>query len=359
MDLPTPQQLAHFFSLSLDHFCVAGADGYFKHLNRAWQRTLGYTIEELLSRPYISFVHPEDYNATVQEQQSLDGGLQTLQFENRYIAKDGTLRWFSWNAVPQPDGNIYAVARDITTQKQDERDTRHLLQRLEQKNAELDEFAYIVSHDLKSPLRGIMNLSEWIKEDLGPTVKPEVTEQIEMLQARVARMQRLIEDLLKYAKMNTSDASMELVDLNTLIEEICSALLVPAGYKILVPQPLQPILARSSEAYQLFQNLLSNAVKYRSADTGSVVITQTSQADDWTFVVEDDGIGIDPKHHHRVFQVFQRLKDAEEIEGTGIGLALVKKIVEGMGGRITLASTLGHGSTFTFTWPKSPNGQNG
>jgi two-component system, LuxR family, sensor kinase FixL len=352
MQLQSSEQLAQFFALSLDLFCVANSEGYFTMLNDAWESTLGYSKQELKDRPYIEFVHPEDANATIREQENLGGGLSTLRFENRYLAKDGSWKWLSWNAVPQVDGTVYAVARDITSQKEDQKATELLLLKLEQGNRELDEFAYIVSHDLKSPLRGILNLADWIREDLGDDLMPEVVEHISMLQTRVQRMQRLIEDLLQYAKMGKSSQRLEKVDLNQLIDELCNTLVKPSGFQIMVPKPLLPILARPSEVFQLFQNLLSNAIKYRSHDAGKVIITQVSEKELWRFHVQDDGIGIESKHHARIFQVFQRLNSADEIEGTGIGLALVKKIVEGMGGSVDLTSELGQGSTFSFTWPK-------
>jgi PAS domain S-box-containing protein len=348
----TPEQLAHFFALSLDLFCVAGTDGYFKILNPAWKRTLGYSLDELLAQPYINFVHPDDVGATVEVQESLDDGNAVLNFENRYHAKDGSWKWLSWKASPQPDGSIFAVARDITVQKLEEKATQELLRRLEQSNQELDQFAFIVSHDLKAPLRSIINLSEWIKEDLGEDLNPDVAAQIGMLQGRVGRMQQLIEDLLEYAKTGRDDKPLEEIDLNLLIDEIRAGASKPSTFSILVPQALKPIMGRASEVFQLFQNLICNAVKYRSQDAGMVEIRQHPDRGFWRFDITDDGIGIDPRHHKRVFQVFQRLSADDEIEGTGIGLALVKKIVECSGGKISLRSVEGQGSTFTFTWPR-------
>lgn len=347
----TPEQLAHFFALSLDLFCVAGSDGYFKILNPAWKRTLGYTIEELCSRPYIAFVHPDDLHGTITAQENLESGNPVLNFENRYFAKDGTWKWLSWKASPQPDGNIFAVARDITFQKEEEEAVQNLLLRLKQTNQELDQFAFIVSHDLKSPLRSIINLSEWIKEDLGTDLKPEVAEQIDMLQERVGRMQRLVEDLLQYARTGRNDKPLEPIDLNHVIAEIQQALVLPTGFKVSLPAPLVAIDGRPSECYQLFQNLIDNAIKYRSHDAGMVEITQHQEGRFWRFEVRDDGIGIEERHHQRIFQIFQRLATSDPIEGTGIGLALVKKIVETRGGSLAVRSALGEGTTFSFTWP--------
>ncbi|MBP8073243.1 MAG: PAS domain S-box protein, partial [Bacteroidia bacterium] len=180
----TPVQLAQFYELSLDMFCLAGKDGYFKFLNQAWESCLGYTRDELLAIPYVDFVHPDDKEATYGAAKMLASGKYVINFENRYKAKDSSWKWLSWMASPQEDGSIYAVARDITSQKEDAKATELLLRKLEMTNQELDRFAYVVSHDLKTPLRGIINLTEWIVEDMGENLKPEVAEHLRMLQER-------------------------------------------------------------------------------------------------------------------------------------------------------------------------------
>ena len=149
----TPAQLAQFYELSLDMFCMADKHGYFTYLNQAWENCLGYSRKELTELPYVDFVHPEDKESTNSASKRLNSGQLVMHFENRYIAKDGSCKWLSWMASPQPDGGVYAVARDITAQKEDARATELLLRKLELTNQELDRFAYVVSHDLKTPLR--------------------------------------------------------------------------------------------------------------------------------------------------------------------------------------------------------------
>jgi PAS domain S-box-containing protein len=353
MNLNAPDQLAQFFELSLDLFCVADSEGYFKVVNSAWQRTLGYSKEEMLAHPYIYFVHPDDINLTKVEQQKLDAGGLSMNFENRYRAKDGTWKWLAWRSVPQPDGSIYAVARDITTQKEDEKATHNLLRKLEQSNRALDQFAYIVSHDLKSPLRSIINLSQWLKEDYESILPEEGKSQINLLQGRAERMQHLINDLLQFAKTGRDERPLELLDPKALIDEIRDSQPNYGSFSIVCATETAPIFARPHELYQLFQNLICNAYKYRAHEDGYVRIRQIDADRFWRFEFEDNGIGIEAKHHQRIFQVFQRLANSEDIEGTGIGLALVKKIVESAGGELHVDSALGQGSTFSFSWPKT------
>lgn len=349
----TQEHLERFYELSLDLFCVAGSDGYFKFLNPAWEKFMGYDRKELLSRPYIEFVHPDDKGATAVEAERLSSGNLVLHFENRYQVKDGSYRWLSWMAAPQESGEIYAVARDITAQKEDEKAAQELLRKLELSNQELDQFAYIVSHDLKTPLRGIINLAEWIVEDMGTDIKPEVAEHLQMLQVRVEWIQSLINDLLKYARTGRNHSQLALVSIDEVLAEVRNTLQIPKGFQINVTSPLPKVLGVRVELLQLFQNLLSNAVKYRSSDSGRVAISAEEFKDHWRFRVEDDGIGIAPRHHKKIFEVFQRLSEGTDIEGTGIGLAIVKKIIDAANGEIAVESDGQTGTTFIFTWPKN------
>ncbi|MFN8397919.1 MAG: ATP-binding protein [Bacteroidia bacterium] len=346
--------LAQFYELSLDLFCLAGEDGYFKYINKAWETCLGYDRETLLSRPYLEFVHPDDKQDTRVEQQRLASGALVLDFVNRYRAKDGSWKWLSWKAAPQPSGEIYAVARDITTQKEDERATKLLMRKLELSNQELDRFAYVVSHDLKTPLRGIANLAEWIAEDLGDNLPEHVKEHIDMMQERVELMQQLIDDMLRYARTGRSGHELGPVDVSQIIDEIQGMIDLPEGFELRKQEGLPTIMGVRLEVLQMFQNLIVNAIKYRTSDEGWVSVRAESDGPFWRFIVCDNGIGIDPKFHDRVFEIFQRLGDSADIEGNGIGLAVVKKIVEAIGGNIQVESDGKSGTCFTFTWPKRP-----
>ncbi|MCU0918080.1 MAG: ATP-binding protein [Planctomycetes bacterium] len=221
-------------------------------------------------------------------------------------------------------------------------------------NQELNAFAYVVSHDLKAPLRGIRTLADWIATDYADRLGPEGQEQCRLLQNRTGRMQDLIDGILQYARVGRVCEERVRVDLAALLPEIVDLLAPPSHIEIILPDALPVICLERTRVRQVFQNLLSNAIKYLDKPQGR--ITLSCRGDDawWTFSVTDNGPGIDQKYHDRIFQLFQTLAPHEDSESTGIGLSLVKKIVETYGGRVWVESTLGEGSTFFFTLPRMP-----
>ncbi len=242
--------------------------------------------------------------------------------------------------------------RDVTEsfrsrQKQDE-----LLRQVAAINEELQHFAYVVSHDLKAPLRGIKMLAEWLSADCADQLGDEAKENLDLLQNRVDRMHNLIEGVLQYSRIGRITEDMVPVDLNALLLEIIDAIAPPEHIAIRLDGPLPVIDCEKTRITQVFQNLLSNAVKFMDKPRGEVVVACSEDADAWTFSVSDNGPGIEEKHFDRIFKIFQTLASRDEYESTGVGLALVKKIVEQYGGRVWLASEVGQGSTFFFTFPK-------
>lgn len=352
MELENDPELAHFFAFSLDLFAVADQNAFFTRLNPAWERTLGFSLEYLMSKPYYDFVHPDDRDVTIIEKGELASGRAVMNFENRYQAKDGSWKWLSWVAVPQKDGTVYAVARDITQQREEKQQILELLKKLEKTNQQLDHFAFVVSHDLKSPLRAIMNLAEWIMEDLGDQPNTAVEKHIALLKQRVDGMYSMINDLLEYSRVGRTETPTENVDLNELLREITQHLDSPPGFKVVVPAELPHLNARKLEVKHLLQNLIDNAIKYKAKTDGHVRITCKPIDHFWLFEVEDNGIGINPMHHQRIFQLFQRLNPSLGVDGTGVGLALAKRIVELAGGQIWVRSSEGQGASFFFTWPQ-------
>ena len=470
-----------FFDLSIDLMSITNTSGYFVRLNPAWEKTLGFTIEELMAEPYLHWVHPDDRSATISAGQALTHGKPVIQFENRYRCKDGSYRWFSWNTQPYiPQGLVYGVVHDITEQKQAElllrkkeetiytqlaeiesiystapigfcstdaqfryiRINKHLAQInglsvedhigrtfqevipsvadqleqlcsqvmksripiidlemrgtvphqpdimhdwlvsyypkilpdgrlvgvnftvqeitdrknaqsiLEERNQELKRFAHVVSHDLKAPLRAVSNLSQWIEDDLEGTLTTDTQYQMTLLRRRVDRMALTIDGLLDYACIGSSNAALEAFSVAELIAEAIDSLALPPTFNMVISPDLPNLKTDRLRLLQVFANLIGNAICHHDRSDGRVHISCKDSGHFYEFAVADDGPGIEPKHHEKIFAIFQSINPQNSPNSTGIGLSIVKKIVETEGGTVRLESQLGQGATFYFTWPR-------
>ena len=221
---------------------------------------------------------------------------------------------------------------------------------LEKRNLELDKFSYVVSHDLKAPVRGIHNVIKWIEEDLGNELSPEMRKYLGLILQRTKRMEDLINGLLEYAKVSKKTV-IQKTDTCELVREIAQSI-VPRDFKVEIHK-LPELYAERLKLEQVFANLLSNAVKYTPDRKGHIVISCKELNEFYEFSIKDDGMGIDPEYHEKIFEIFQTLREKEEKESTGIGLAIVKKIIDEQHGVIKVNSKLGEGAEFTFTWPKN------
>jgi len=224
---------------------------------------------------------------------------------------------------------------------------------LEKRNQELDQFAYIVSHDLKAPLRAIDNLSHWIEEDLQDHLNGDTQRQMSLLRGRVQRMDALINGLLQYSRVGRLKSDLEVVDVNALLADVVDSIAPPASFAIAIAPEMPILLTERLPLEQVFTNLLSNAIKHHNQPDGQIQISVQEQAEFYEFAVSDNGPGIAPEDHERVFGIFQTLKARDQAENTGVGLAIVKKILEDKGGTIRLDSQEGQGATFYFTWQKN------
>ena len=225
-------------------------------------------------------------------------------------------------------------------------------QLLLERNQELDRFVYIVSHDLKAPLRAISNLSTWLAEDLSQELSENSLHSIELLLQRVQRMEDLIDGLLVYSRAGRNETESQTVDVAELLDEILDSLAPPDSFNIIVANNLPSIHAKRLLLSQVFSNLISNAIKHHNRPDGRINISGIEQQDYCVFSIADDGPGIAPENYQRIFDIFQTLKASSGNENTGIGLSIVKKITEAEGGEIWLESEVGRGTTFYFTWPK-------
>ncbi len=598
-----------FFNLSLDLLAIGSFDGHFTRLNPAFEQILGFTNTELMAEPFICFVHPDDRERTIAGARRLVNGGSIVSFENRYRCKDGSYRWISWNAIPYPPNQVwYATGHDITEAKRDEatlrsserkfgaifdqtfellgilslegvvlelnqtalksidarseseligklfwetpwwnhspplqaqlqqsillaaggqfiryemqypnpsgdlididftlqpvfddadrvvqllaeghniterkhaeRDLRESQERLrtgievagvglarfdyttnlvalspeaavlygftpniafvsrqqihatfhsderaaleatisqvvdpqgqgwfardhrvvwpngevrclsvrkqvffdrsgavarpsyailaaiditerqqtqanlEQRNQDLDSFVHIVSHDLKAPLRAVANLSEWIEEDLAGSLTAANQEQMTLLRSRVNRMGSTIDGLLEYARIGRTEDTQQLVVVAQLLAEVIESLSPPPKFTISIAPNLPTLYTKPLLMSQVFANLIGNAIEHHDRLDGSIQIDIAEYGDCYEFAIADDGAGIEPEYHDKIFTIFQAVNPQKRSDSTGIGLAIVKKIVEAEGGTIRLESQLGKGTTFYFTWPK-------
>jgi signal transduction histidine kinase len=226
---------------------------------------------------------------------------------------------------------------------------------LQLSNEELDRFAYATSHDLKAPLRGIINLVGWVEEDLGDKASPEVRRNLELARGRARRLEALIEGILAFSRAGRVRESVEVVDVGALVREIAELNAMPPTCKLTIHQ-LPRLVTERVPLQQVLMNLLQNAVKHGCpAEVGAVEVGAEEHGGCWAFYVRDHGPGIAAQYHERIFGVFQSLVSRDVVEGTGIGLAVVKRLVESRGGQISLESAPGEGACFRFTWP-TPHG---
>jgi len=357
-----------FINLSVDLFCVAGSDGYFKRLSPAWKTVLGFTTSELTAKPYLEFIHPEDRDATQVEKQRLENGDLTLAFENRYLCKDGSYKWLLWNAVCEPEENlIYAVARDITERKRVQQQIEQQNRELELRNREVEhatqlksKFLASMSHELRTPLNAIVGFSGLLAEETAGTLNDKQKRFVGHIKQGADHLLQLINDILDLSKIEAGQLEMRCEDfcLEDALPEVLSTIRPLAMAKnIRVAHELKThhqVYADRVRVKQVLYNLLSNAVKFTPRDGH---INVDCRAED-LFVcvsVTDNGIGIRPEDQNLVFEEFRQLQEGNGSanQGTGLGLAITKRLVERQGGRIFLKSEPGSGSCFTFTVPAS------
>ncbi|MBF0460702.1 MAG: PocR ligand-binding domain-containing protein [Magnetococcales bacterium] len=361
------EQYYTLFKTASDLMCIADPLGCFQKVNPALLETLGYTESELLARPFVDFIHPEDQQRTRDEMnRQLQRGF-SLNFENRYICKDGSSRWLSWRAVfIKSEGLTYATARDITERKQAaarllelnaslEKRVQERTAELQATNQELESFAHSVSHDLRAPLRAISGFSQALLEDYGAQLPGEAQAYLDMLQESSQEMGRLIDGLLRLSRVTRGEMSKEKVDLSGLADKVMAALQQTEPDRR-VTVTIAPRLAVYGNAQLLgvaMENLLGNAWKYtgktRQAEISFDSIVQEGKK---VYRVRDNGAGFNMKYTDKLFAPFQRLHRVDEFPGHGIGLATTQRIIHRHGGLLWGQAEVGKGATFFFTLPE-------
>jgi PAS domain S-box-containing protein len=344
------------------------SDGRFVDINETFTEMTGYSREEVIGRTPVElglWVEPARRTAGLAQ---LRAGHFSHNTEEQFRMKDGSERTCLISAeLLELGGETCAVTviNDITERKRAEAALYELNATLEQRvtertaelqrsNRELDQFAYIASHDLRSPLRAIDTLASWISQDAAD-VLPEASQvHLAKLRGRIKRMDALLSDLLDYSRAGRHHHSPERVDTGALIRNVLELLPMPVGFKVNTAGPLPDMIAERVPLETVFRNLIGNAIKHHHHPTGGRVDISARELENFVqFTVADNGPGIDPVYHERIFEVFQTLKPRDQVEGSGNGLAIVKRLVESRGGTIAVDSRLGAGASFLFTWPRT------
>ncbi len=338
---------------------LVGIDGSWIKVNTAFCEIVGYAEVELLGMNFQDITHPDDLETSVEYfQQLLQGTRQYYHLEKRFIHRQGYEIWVdnSSSLVRNGQGQpLYIVAQiqDITRRKQVEEELAHRVEELARSNQELEQFAYVASHDLQEPLRMVASYTQLLARRYTDHLDDDANEFIAFAVDGVRRMQQLINDLLLYARVGTQGKAFELTSCEMVLDNALIDLQSPIRESgaVITHDPLPAILADASQLRQVFENLIGNAIKFRSDKLPHIHISAEQQGREWVFAVRDNGIGLESEYAERIFVIFQRLHGIDQYRGTGIGLAICKKIVERHGGRIWVESQLRQGSTFYFTIP--------
>ncbi|WP_439559356.1 sensor histidine kinase [Dyadobacter sp.] len=329
-------------------------DGTIIYLNNAWETVTGYSVAESLNRNWMDFFSEsaDQINEVLNmEQHSVDAIIKIQTAGKKEIWVGGSI--MKQYADDELVGYIGALS-DVTEKVNSEKKLKSYMRDLERINAELDQFAYVVSHDLKAPLRAINNLSEWIEEDINHLLEGDTLDQFKLLRGRVHRMESLINGILSYSRAGRIKTSKERFALKSLVDDLSETFSSkkPVRFKLDGDASLE-LETEKITLTQILQNLISNGVKYNDKPEIEITIGWREKASLYEFYVGDNGPGISPEFHERIFVIFQTLQARDEVESTGVGLAIVKKILDEKGGVIRIESQMGEGTRFFFTWPKN------
>ncbi|MEX2219703.1 MAG: ATP-binding protein [Phycisphaerales bacterium] len=354
---------------SATEFAIFSADlaGRVLTWNPGGRAVFGYDDREIVGQDVRILFTPEDREAGIPEQEMRNARERGRSEDERWhLRKDGSRFWASGALMPirGPGGQVTGylkIARDATEQRRAREELERRAQELARSNADLEEFAYIASHDLKEPLRGISNYAGFIIEDHAAKVPQDARERLEVIRRLCARMDGLLNSLLEYARAGRITLEHETCDLNQILDDVLDSLrpwMESYSARITVQPGLPTVPCDRHRIAQVFSNLITNAVKYSDKPERRIEIgalPAPGPASPVTLYIRDDGIGIDPRHADGIFRMFRRLHGRDQCgAGAGAGLTIVRKIVERHGGRIWVESTPGQGSTFYFTLASDP-----
>lgn len=346
-------ELDRFINLSVDLVCIVDVDGHFARVSPSFVETLGYSESELLGVPFADFVHPDDLETSTTEFGAVVGSGSTGRFHNRFRHENGKWVWLSWTARADSTGRVYAIARDVTDERRARDELAQHAAELELTNEELEQFAYVASHDLQEPLRTIASYAGLLESRYADDLDSDGRDFLAFMREAADRMRALIRALLDYSRLGRQSISPDSVDLTSVAKRVVddlNASIEAAGAKVRVA-PLPSVHCDGLLISLVFQNLIANAIKFRGDEPPVVNVSAERTPTGWRVDVQDNGIGVAAVHRERVFEVFKRLHPRTRYDGTGIGLAVCKRVLQQHGGTIWCAEATEGGSVFSFVLP--------
>ncbi len=355
---------------SKNNIYTTDLDGVITYVNPAFMKLLEVSDPgELIGQPFLPERFGLDSQAREMFLRELEKGsiesrelaLKTARGNSIYVTVFPSVTKDIRGAANGSQGIVYDVTakKELVALREAEQklvemneDLESAVQELERTNKELQEFAHIAAHDLKTPLRAIGTLADWISTDYGDKFDEQGREQVRLLVGKARQMSSLIDDILQYSRLGKDVHKKHPVELDTVLSEVIAGIAPPKNIEITIENNLPTIMSERTQLMQIFQNLLGNAVKYMDKPEGRIRIGCAEEEGFWKFSVADNGPGIDERHYERIFKIFQTLAHRDGVESTGIGLSIVKKIAELNGGKAWLESEVGKGSTFFFTLQK-------
>ncbi|TYP70440.1 PAS domain-containing sensor histidine kinase [Aquimarina intermedia] len=345
------EQYQALFEMSQDLLCIANVDGYLKKINTQWSKKLGYTVETLTSQPFSNFVHQDDLHKTADEVTKLKEGKPSILFENRYRKADGSYIWLEWSATPfQETGDLFAIARDITEFKEDKNELETLVRELSKRNRQLEDFAYIISHNLRSPVSNIMMLSDFLKQN---NPAPSQIEYIDLLENSSLTLNETLRQLVRTVQINRKvNIKKQHVDLSQTLESTkrhLNQMITDNNARIVADFTGVPSIKYSRTYLEnIFYNLVSNAIRYRKPEVDPVITIVSERMGAKTKLhFTDNGLGIDlERYGHKIFGLKNTFHDHPDSKG--FGLFITKSQINALGGAITVESKELKGTTFTI-----------
>lgn len=349
------KDFSHFFDLSNDLLAIIDFNRHFVKLSNSWIELSGFSLNELTQEPYLNFIYPTDIDKTLKAIEGIKDVQNLITFENRILTKTGNIKWLLWKInIEYEQQKMYCLVHDITEQKSNAKQMETKTRQLVESNKELEEYAFIASHDLQEPLRKISGFIDLINLDLNDKLNDETKVYMNYVLDATNRMRTLISDLLSYSRITKKKQKFKNFKLETLIADVENELqlLIEENNARIIYKNLPVIYADYTQIFRVFLNLFTNAIRYRSKTDPEITITAEDNNSEIVIAAKDNGIGIDPRYEKRIFEIFSRLQNKNKVPGTGIGLAICKKIITSHKGRIYVKSALKEGSCFYITLPK-------